>query len=232
VGGRGTEETVKISSSRFVRAVVRAQDGPKDTGPDVVFLGRSNVGKSTLINRLLGTKGLARTSSQPGRTQAVHLYRVNDAFYFVDLPGYGYAKVPERVRQAWGPLVEGYLESRRAHVALALLVIDARHEPTQLDRVMWDWLVQRDLPHVVVATKTDKLSGNGRAKARTHLKRTFGESEDTPTLLASPVSGLGIRELWSHLDRALRATGGSRNTSGADSGQTRTGDHDRRAAGS
>lgn len=223
---------MKISSSRFVRAVVRSQDGPKDSGPDVVFLGRSNVGKSTLINRLLASKGLARTSSQPGRTQAVHLYRVNDAFYFVDLPGYGYAKVPEAVRRAWGPLVEGYLERRRAEIALALLVIDARHEPTQLDRVMWDWLVQRDLPHVVVATKTDKLSGNGRAKARAHLKRTFGVAVNTPTLLVSPVSGLGIRELWSHLDRALRATAGSRNTSGAEPGRARAGDHDKRAAGS
>ncbi len=223
---------MKITSSRFVRAVVRPQDGPKDSGPDVVFLGRSNVGKSTLINRLLGSKGLARTSSQPGRTQAVHLYRVNESFYFVDLPGYGYAKVPEHVRSAWGPLVEGYLEHRRNCIALAVLIVDARHEPTQLDRVMWDWLLHRSLPHIVVATKTDKLSGNGRAKSEAQLKRTFGESESTPTLLASPVSGRGIRELWRHLDCELQVGGGPRTISRADSGEARAGERDQRAAGS
>src|SRR5512139_2140478 len=138
--------------------------------PEVVFLGRSNVGKSTLINRLLGVRGLARTSSTPGRTQTVNFYRVNGSHYFVDLPGYGYARAPKAIREQWGPMVEGFLERRRRAVAAAVVLVDARHAPSELDATMLRWLVDRDIPSVVVGVKADKLSGNARPKAERHLR--------------------------------------------------------------
>lgn len=195
---------MKVSSSRFVRASFKPEDEPQDPGPDVVFLGRSNVGKSSLINRLLGTKGLARTSSQPGRTQSINFYRINDAFYFVDLPGYGYAKVPESVRRSWKPMIEGFLEHRRDRIVAALLVVDARRDPTELDQVMQQWLEGREIPYVVAATKTDTLSGNGRARAQRSLERAYGSGPMAPRpILTSAKTGLGVREIWKCLDSKL-----------------------------
>ena len=169
-----------------------------------MFLGRSNVGKSSLINRLLGVRGLARTSAKPGRTQSVNFYRVNETFHFVDLPGYGHSGAPQRVRESWGPMVEGFLERHRERVVLAMLLIDARHGATELDGVMREWLEQTGIRYLVAATKSDKLSGNTRATARRDLERDL----DGSTLAAGPVmtsarTGLGIREIWKHLDRAL-----------------------------
>ena len=146
---------------------------------------------------------MARTSSQPGRTQSVNFYRVNDAFHFVDLPGYGYARVPESVRRSWGPLVEGFLERRRRRIALALLVVDARRQPTELDRTMRTWLEAREIPYLVAATKADKLSGNGRARSMRDLKAGYGNSGICEPILVSGTSGTGVREIWRHLDGAL-----------------------------
>jgi len=196
---------VKITESCFQRAAPRAEDEPKTPGPHVVFLGRSNVGKSSLINALLGTKGLARTSSRPGRTQCVHYYRINDAFHFIDLPGYGYAKVPEAIRRQWGPLVEGFLERHRERIGLAILIIDSRHGASKLDQVMQAWLEERGLHYLVVATKSDKLSGNGRTKAIKLLRETFSGSTGSEPILVSATTGRGIREIWRHLDQALLA---------------------------
>ena len=199
---------MKIRSSQFVRASYKPSDEPQDAGPDIVFLGRSNVGKSSLINRLLDTKGLARTSSQPGRTQSINYYRINHAFFFVDLPGYGYAKVPESVRRAWGPMVEGFLEQRRERIAVALLVVDARRDPTELDRVMKEWLEVREIPYLVAATKTDTLSGNGRARAERALLKAYGSTRlaERP-LLTSAKTGRGVREIWKCVDSELENAG-------------------------
>lgn len=191
---------MKIESASFLGSATRPENEPRTPGPDVLFLGRSNVGKSSLINRLLGTRGLARTSRTPGRTQTVNFYRINESFHFVDFPGYGYAKVPRRLQEGWGPMVESFLDHRKQRVRLAILLVDSRHEPTDLDRKMRDWLDWRDMPYVVVATKADKLSGNGRARATRVLEREFASGE---LVLASATSGLGIREIWSRLDRAL-----------------------------
>jgi GTP-binding protein len=196
---------LKVLSCRFECAAYRPEDEPRAPGPDVAFLGRSNVGKSSLINRLLGAKGLARTSSTPGRTQSANFYRVNDRFWFVDLPGYGYAKAPRAVVQGWGPLVEAVLERRRSRIALAVLVVDARHEPTRLDRVMRDWLEMQELPYLLAATKSDKLSGNGKARAAASLAGASGEAAVGPPVLVSAQTGLGIRQVWARLDSALGA---------------------------
>jgi GTP-binding protein len=196
---------LRITSSKFVQAAYRPEDEPNAPGPDVIFLGRSNVGKSSLINRLLGTRGLARTSSTPGRTQSVNFYRINDALYFVDLPGYGYARVPQEVRRSWGPMIEGFLERRKARIALAVMIVDARHEPTELDMTMRQWLEESGIRYLAVATKSDKLSGNGRARALRALKERFGDRGlAVQPVLVSAKTGLGIREVWRHLDEALR----------------------------
>jgi GTP-binding protein len=197
---------LRLDDCRFDRATVKAEDEPRPLGGDVVFLGRSNVGKSSLINGLLGVKGLARTSSTPGRTQTVNFYRVNREHFFVDLPGYGYARAPRSVRDAWGPMVEGFLERRREAIALAIVLVDSRHEPSALDRTMLTWLVDRDIPRVVAGVKADKLSGNERSKAEAALKRAFptGDGGVEP-FLVSAFTGLGIKELWRHLDAALAA---------------------------
>jgi GTP-binding protein len=195
---------LRITSIRFERAALGPADEPREAGPDVVFLGRSNVGKSSLINGLTGSRGLARTSSKPGRTQAVHFYRVNEACWFVDLPGYGWARVPEAVRRGWRPLVEGYLERRRQRIALALLVIDARREATPLDRTMQAWLEAAQIPYLVTATKSDKLGARERTRAARGLVEGFrGAGVAGGPILVSVRTGLGLRGLWGYLDRAL-----------------------------
>lgn len=196
---------MKITSARFEISAFRPEDEPKIPAPEVVFLGRSNVGKSSLINALLGTKKMARTSSTPGRTQSVNFYRVNEVFRFVDLPGYGYARVPESVRKTWGPMIEGALERRRDRIVLAVLIVDARHEPTRLDQVMQEWLIAREIPYVVTATKVDKLSGNSRARAVRALAAKFGSGPVVPPILVSSPTGTGLKELWRLLDRSLKS---------------------------
>jgi GTP-binding protein len=195
---------VKIESATFTIAAYRPDQEPAAPGPDVLFLGRSNVGKSSLINALLGKKGLARTSSTPGRTQSVNFYRINDRVWFVDLPGYGYAKAPVAVRRAWRPMIEGALVRRAERVALAMLLVDARREPAELDLVMRDWLEAGGHPWLAVATKADKLSGNGRAKARRTIDRDLtGVHRVGETVMTSVETGMGIRDVWKHLDEAI-----------------------------
>ena len=191
---------MKIVSARFDRSVFRAEDEPKDPGPDIVFLGRSNVGKSSLINRLLSSRGLARTSSTPGRTQSVNFYRVNDALWFVDLPGYGFSKVPVAVRRTWEGMIEGVLRRRQERIVSGVLLLDARHPPSELDCTMREWLREFGLEPVIAVTKADKLSGNGRAAARRAAQEALGGEP----ILASSVTGLGIKEIWARLDLALR----------------------------
>lgn len=201
---------MKITSCRFERAAAKAEDEPNTRGPMVIFLGRSNVGKSSLINGLLGSPSLARTSSSPGRTQTVNFYRINESFDFVDLPGYGYAAAPEAVRRSWKPMVESFLARRRERIALAILLLDARREPAELDGVMKEWLEAERIPHVVAVAKTDKLSGNARADAaRTVTRWLQGSAIPTEMVLTSASTGLGIRDLWTHLDRALAGAPGS-----------------------
>src|SRR4030095_15281207 len=143
---------MKIVSAEFVKSAFQEADWPNDPRPEIAFLGRSNVGKSSLINSLLGTKGLARTSSTPGRTQLINFFLINETFYFVDLPGYGYARVPVEIKQEWGPMVEKYLATRK-NLVLSIAITDSRHTPTKLDLMMKEWLEARQKPFIIVATK-------------------------------------------------------------------------------
>jgi GTP-binding protein len=183
--------------------VVEPRDFPPATLPEVAFLGRSNVGKSSLINALLGRRGLARTSSTPGRTRQVNLFRVNGACLFVDLPGYGFAKVPKAMRGGWKELVEAYLD-RPAPGKLAVLIVDARHPPSPLDREMREWLEDRKMPFVIAATKSDKLSSNALDRSlKTHLREIH-----RPELLipCSARTRAGIPRIWAAIDGMLNET--------------------------
>ncbi|MGA9363691.1 MAG: ribosome biogenesis GTP-binding protein YihA/YsxC [Bacteroidota bacterium] len=166
------DRLLRITSAEFFVSVAYApgKSGPaqfpKTDQPEVVFLGRSNVGKSSLINKLSSRRNLARISQTPGKTREINYYLLNKKFYFVDLPGYGYAKVPEQMRASWGKLIEYYLQKRK-QIRLAIQVVDARHGLTELDKMMVDWLEYYEIPYLVVLTKADKIA---RSKLPLHLQ--------------------------------------------------------------
>lgn len=147
---------IKITSAEFLQGVADLRQLPKRELKEVLFIGRSNVGKSSLLNKLCNRKNLARSSSTPGKTREINYYIVNDDFYFVDLPGYGYAKVPEQMRAGWKKLIEDFLQ-RGEPIAVAMQLIDSRQEPTPLDLMMMDWLEYYEIPYLLVLTKADKL---------------------------------------------------------------------------
>lgn len=157
---------MKITSADFVIGVANLRQLPKEAYKEIAFLGRSNVGKSSLINKLVNRKTLARKSSEPGKTRELNYYLVNKKIFFVDLPGYGYAKVPEQIRSSWGTMVETYLKSRE-NLSLVVQLIDSRHEPTELDMMMVGWLDYYEIPFTVVMTKSDKLP---RSKMPTYVR--------------------------------------------------------------
>ena len=186
---------MKIISAEFVKSAFGKTDWVRDGKPEIAFLGRSNVGKSSLINSLLLRKALARTSNTPGRTQSINYFLINGSFYFTDLPGYGYARVSKTMRQDWGKLAEEYLAGSR-FLTLCIQLIDARHEPTRLDIQLNDWLLFNKKPHLIVATKADKLSANV-------LKRSLVSAEknlpDSKIMGYSSQTGRGRDELWSEI---------------------------------
>jgi GTP-binding protein len=166
------------------------------------MVGRSNVGKSTLINALLGRKGLARVSQTPGKTQAINFYLVNEAFYLVDLPGYGYAKVSRSISRAWGELVGGYLD-RAEELLILFLLLDARRIPSAEDLEIRDWMEERGSAWRAVLTKTDKLSGNELAAARRKIAEVTGLPKEA-LIGFSKTNRSGVAEMWGVIDQVLR----------------------------
>ncbi len=198
---------MKIASAEFVKSAFEESQWPRDSLPEVAFLGRSNVGKSSLMNSLLGVKGLARTSSTPGRTQALNFFLVNRRFYFVDLPGYGYARVPQEVRREWGLIVTEYL-AKRTSLVLSIHIVDSRHDPTKLDLQLREWLEFHGRASVTVATKSDKLSANELRKSLARGRRLLGAGGDgSGEIVAfSAVTGRGRESVWRAIEEALAAS--------------------------
>lgn len=175
---------------------------PENTRPEVAFAGKSNVGKSSLINVLMNRKSLARTSAQPGKTQTVNYYNINNALYFVDLPGYGYAKANESVRAQWGKMVEDYLYRSRQLKQIFLLV-DIRHDPSANDRTMYDWICRSGRKPVVVATKLDKIKRSQIRKQVEAVRTALGAGAETTVIPFSAVTRQGKEELYEIIDRVL-----------------------------
>ncbi len=193
---------MKIRSAEFILSASSPWQFPSPTLPEIAFAGRSNVGKSTLINSLLNRKKLVKTSSTPGKTQLINFFKINDTFHFVDLPGYGFAKVPENVRQQWQRLIEAYLQERES-LRNVVLIVDSRHGATTQDRQLKEWLDYYERPVLIVASKIDKLK---RGQIQKHLKQIRQDLSLEKTPLAHSSLEKGRREdIWKNLVPSIEA---------------------------
>ncbi len=190
---------MKVTSTEFIKSAFKEDDWPVDVRPEIAFLGRSNVGKSSLINSLLATRGLARTSSTPGRTQSLNFFLISERFWFVDLPGFGYAKVPKNIKSTWGEMATSYL-AKRSQLVLSIQIVDSRHEPTKLDLQLHEWLQHNEKPLLTVATKSDKLSNN---ELRKNLERIARALNDDSIVAYSAKTGRGRDEIWRAITNAI-----------------------------
>jgi GTP-binding protein len=195
---------MKILSAEFVISAVGPKQLPTDRKPQIAFAGRSNVGKSSLINALLHRKSLVKTSATPGKTQLINFFVINGSFYFVDLPGYGYARVPQAVTDAWAPMIEGYLKNSPSLRAVVVL-LDSRREPDERDARLIEWLRQADIRPIVALTKADKLNRQEADAALRNIRSALGISG--AVALTSAKSGLGIKDIWGEITKRLKDQG-------------------------
>ncbi|AWB45741.1 YihA family ribosome biogenesis GTP-binding protein [Paenibacillus sp. CAA11] len=197
---------MKVNKAEFIISAVRPDQYPVDALPEIALAGRSNVGKSSLINRMIARKNLARTSSTPGKTQHLNYYRINDDLYFVDVPGYGFAKVSKSLRQVWGKMIETYLTEREP-LKLVLQVIDLRHPPSKDDELMYDWLKHHNIPVCVVATKADKIPKSRWQKHLKVVKEGLMLRAGDELVMFSSEEGVGKDELWGVISRYMEDEG-------------------------
>ena len=177
---------------------------PVNTKPEYAFAGKSNVGKSSLINALINRKSYARTSAAPGKTQTINYYNVNEDMYFVDLPGYGYAKVSKEDRDKWGVMIERYLHTSDA-LRMVFLLIDSRHEPSANDKMMYDWIVRNGFEPVIIATKADKLKRSQYQKQISIIRKGLNLKADSRLILFSAESKMGRDDIYQLLDTDMEA---------------------------
>lgn len=177
---------------------------PDNRLPEIAFAGKSNVGKSSLINALMNRKSLARTSAQPGKTQTINFYNINDAMYLVDLPGYGYAKVSESEKEKWGEMIENYLHNSRQLRAVFLL-IDIRHAPSANDRIMYEWIEYQGYEPIIIATKLDKIKRSQIQKQVKLIREGLGMEKDSILIPFSAQSKQGREEIWELMDEILES---------------------------
>jgi len=192
---------MKITEACFVKSVYHLHDLPNPVLPEFAFSGRSNVGKSSLINTLLNRRGFAKTSATPGRTQSINFMEINRTFCFVDLPGYGYANVPLSVRKKWLPLIEGYLKNRPT-LRLVIIIGDVRREPPEEELLYAEWLKQHGIPLMVVLTKIDKVTKQQQMKSLRLWKNRLGIEGDI--ILFSAATGEGKDRVWKHINHFIK----------------------------
>lgn len=200
---------MKVESAEFVKSAHGSGDFVRDGRPEIAFVGRSNVGKSSLLNRLLGRQGLAKVSSTPGRTRAVNYFLVNRRFYFVDLPGYGYAKAGREERREWANLADRYFRtvlSRESQQALVVMLVDGKVGATPLDVQAYEYLRSLGVDVVVVATKADRVARGRRAAMAKAIRATLELDATTPLLPVSAHSGEGMKEIWSAMAPHLQTS--------------------------
>ena len=192
-----------INDSSYAISAVREDQYPTDNLPEVALSGRSNVGKSSLINTLLNRKNLARTSAQPGKTQTLNFYLVNHAFYLVDVPGYGYAKVSQKKREQFGNMIQDYLETR-ANLQGLIILVDGRHEPTKNDVAMYNYALYLNIPILVVCTKIDKVKKSQQNQVLAILKQKLDLNHDNVDVVTfSSVQKLHVQEVWQWIEQNL-----------------------------
>lgn len=178
---------------------------PENIHPEFAFAGKSNVGKSSLINALMNRKSLARTSAQPGKTQTINFYHINDALYYVDLPGYGYAKVSLEVKAKWGKMIERYLQ-KSPMLKCVFLLIDIRHEPSANDRIMYDWVVHNGYRPVIIATKLDKINRSQIQKHVKMIRTALGMKREDVLIPFSAETKQGREEIWDLIEHLMEET--------------------------
>jgi GTP-binding protein len=192
---------MQVKSAEFVKSAVKPDQYPPAGPPEIAFAGRSNVGKSSLINTLLGRRRLVKTSSTPGRTQLLNFFSINGEVFFVDLPGYGYAKVPERIRKQWGPMVETYLAGRSSLKGV-VLIMDIRRRPGEEESDFINWLIEKSIPPVLVLTKADKL-GRGKQVQQVRAVAKDLSLPEEALVVFSAKTRLGAADVWRAVDHLL-----------------------------
>jgi GTP-binding protein len=197
---------MKIISAEFIKSAVWPPQYPPATLPEIAFVGRSNVGKSSLINTLVGRKSLAKTSNTPGRTQLINFFSINKSMLFVDLPGYGFAKVPQSVKKNWGEMVEAYLKERQSLI-LVIFILDIRRNPSEDDLSLRNWLAHYRIPYLYVLTKTDKLSNNQAINQYSKIERDLHVEAEKGIILFSAKTEQGKNDIWQALEDHLRLLG-------------------------
>lgn len=193
---------MKILKAEFMTSAADSYGYPPEAGPEIAFVGRSNVGKSSLINAFLGRKAIAKVSSSPGKTRTINFFGINDEFRIVDLPGYGFARVSKAERESWGEMIEAYLMKRQTLAGVVQLV-DSRHEPSAQDIQMYEWLRYYGLSGIVVATKSDKLSRNLLGKQMSLIRKTLKLDESDVLIAFSSINRSGLEELGSEMEKLI-----------------------------
>ncbi|WP_108669412.1 ribosome biogenesis GTP-binding protein YihA/YsxC [Peribacillus acanthi] len=194
---------MKVTHADIVISAVKPEQYPEGNLPEFALAGRSNVGKSSFINKMINRKNLARTSSKPGKTQTLNFYIINEEIHFVDVPGYGYAKVSKSEREAWGRMIETYFTARE-QLKAALLIVDLRHPPSKDDVMMYDFLKHHGIPVIIVATKADKIPKGKWQKHLKVVKETLEIEHGDEVIMFSSETGLGKDEAWSALFRHMK----------------------------
>lgn len=193
---------MKVHNVEMVISAVRPDQYPEDGLPEFALAGRSNVGKSSFINRMIGRKALARISSKPGKTQTLNFYKIEEQLFFVDVPGYGYAKVSKAEREAWGKMIERYITGREELKAV-VQIVDLRHPPTADDRMMYDFLKHYSIPCIVIATKADKIPKGKWDKHKKVVKETLDMDKNDPLIVFSSEKGIGFEEAWRTIENKM-----------------------------
>jgi GTP-binding protein len=212
---------MRITEASLIVRASRKADFPRSGLPEFAFVGRSNVGKSSLLNALVGHRGLARISSRPGCTRGIHFYLLNRKVLFVDLPGYGYTRVARSLQEAWRPLVQSYLVGREP-LRLVWHLVDSRHSPTEQDGQLVEWLQAEQIPFRIVLTKVDKLSQSERARCSRRCREELGLPDEEQLVLTSSKKRTGIPVLWKAIDDTIRGISPGSNRAADEKGRPGT----------
>ncbi|AJH80038.1 MULTISPECIES: ribosome biogenesis GTP-binding protein YihA/YsxC [Heyndrickxia] len=194
---------MKVTEAELVISAVRQEQYPEGHLPEIALAGRSNVGKSSFINKMINRKALARTSSKPGKTQTLNFYKIENKLYFVDVPGYGFAKVSKKEREKWGQMIEAYMTSRK-QLKTVVLIVDVRHPPTNDDCLMYNFLKYYKIPCIIVATKADKIPKGKWASHLKTAKETLNLEKEDEIILFSSETGEGKDKVWASLMERIK----------------------------